>query len=64
MGSQVVRPLELLVGMRAIARFLKISHHRIRELEKKGAPIARDKGGVTRAEKSELWAWWRKAQFF
>lgn len=53
------RPVELLVGMRSIARFLRISNARVLSMEKQGAPITRDEGGVMRAEKWELWGWWR-----
>lgn len=58
MQSVVIRPVEVLVGLRAIAAFLRLSHGKVREIEKMGAPINRDDAGVMRAEKFELWEWW------
>ena len=55
------RPVELLVGMRAIARFLRISDRRVLDMEKRGAPIVRDGKGVLRTEKTEIWSWFRTA---
>ncbi len=59
MNGVIARPVALLVGMRAIARFLRIGNRRVRELENRGAPIVRDDKGVLRAEQTELWLWWR-----
>jgi hypothetical protein len=52
-----VRPVELLVGTRAIARFLKVGNDRVLAMERQGAPIARDVTGTLRAEKAALWEW-------
>lgn len=51
-------PLEILRGLREIAAFLQISHAEVLELENSGAPIVRRKN-VLRAEKRELWSWFR-----
>lgn len=56
----IVRPVELLVGVRAIAAFLKVSQAKARVYAQSGAPVARDERGVLRAEKAELWAWCRE----
>ena len=56
------RSLEVLVGMRAIARFLKVRNRRVRDMQEEGAPIARDARGSMRADKEELWEWFRKTQ--
>ncbi len=56
---EISRPLEILVGVRSIALFLKISQRRALQLDKEGAPVCRDETGTFRAEKSELWQWWR-----
>ncbi len=56
---EINRPLELLIGIRAIALFLKISHRRALRLEFEGAPILRDETGTARTEKTELWLWWK-----
>ena len=58
-AGRALRPVELLVGSRAIAKFLRISNSRVLAMEKQGAPIMRDQTGVMRAEKWELWGWWR-----
>ena len=52
------RPLEVLVGVRAIARFLKVSNHAVLTMEKRGAPIVRNEKNSLRAEKNTLWAWY------
>ncbi|MDL2315693.1 hypothetical protein LJC59_01230 [Desulfovibrio sp. OttesenSCG-928-A18] len=57
----IPRPVEILVGVRAIAGFLKLSQGTVRRMEKKGAPITRDANNVMRAEKAELWIWMRGA---
>lgn len=57
--AAVARPVELLVGVRAIAAFLKVSTDKVREMEQSGAPMVRDSAGVLRAEKAELWGWWK-----
>ncbi|MCC8193669.1 MAG: hypothetical protein LIP28_03375 [Deltaproteobacteria bacterium] len=56
----VARPVEVLVGAREMAAFLKISKDRVRGLERLGAPVIRDSSGIMRAEKYELWRWWFK----
>lgn len=56
----IPRPVEILVGVRSIAAFLKVSQEKVRDMEQKGAPIHRDEFGIARAEKAELWAWWYK----
>ncbi len=61
MSNATSHPVELLVGVRAIARFLKISNRRALSMEKQGAPIVRDEKGVVRAEKGELWEWFANA---
>ncbi|MDL2267160.1 hypothetical protein LJC46_04135 [Desulfovibrio sp. OttesenSCG-928-G15] len=53
----ISRPVELLVGMREIAAFLRVSHTSVRDMLKNGAPILRDEVGTLRAEKAELWEW-------
>ncbi len=52
--------IELLLGVRSIARFLKVSTRRVRTLEENGAPIHRDEKGVLRSDKSALWEWFTK----
>lgn len=52
------RPLEVLVGVRAIARFLKVSNRAVLAMEERGAPIVRDERNWLRAEKNTLWAWY------
>lgn len=54
------RPLELLVGIRAITAFLHVSNRKMPQLLQEKAPISRDEAGVLRAEKTELWEWWKK----
>ena len=49
--------VELLTGVRAIARFLCVSNRSVTDLEKRGAPFLRDGRGILRAEKGELWRW-------
>ncbi len=57
--GQIPRPVEILKGSRAIAVFLGIRREEIGELEKLGAPIIRDTNKRLRAEKAELWQWWK-----
>ena len=52
-------PPEILRGLREIAAFLHISHAEVLELENEGAPIVRRKN-ILRAEKSELWEWFKR----
>ena len=52
-----VRTLEVIVGVRAIARFLRVSNHSVLSMEKRGAPILRDEKGKLRVEKNALWDW-------
>lgn len=52
--------LEVLVGVRAIARFLKVGNDRVLIMEKRGAPIVRDEKGRLRVEKNALWKWYVK----
>lgn len=54
---EIIRPVEILVGIRALCAFLKVSAEKIREMESRGAPVIRDASGVMRAEKAELWDW-------
>lgn len=61
-GRTIIRPVEVLVGIRAIAAFLKVSQEKVRGMELAGAPIHRDEAGVARAEKAELWAWWGRRE--
>jgi hypothetical protein len=56
---EIARPVEILVGRREIAVFLRVSKDEVSRMETGGAPILRDRHGVMRAEKAELWAWWR-----
>ena len=49
--------VEVLTGIRAIARFLSVSNRSVTVMEKRGAPVSRDKSGTLRAEKGELWRW-------
>lgn len=58
--KNIARPIEILVGLRSIATFLKISSEKIRDMEQDGAPMFRDASGVLRAEKAELWTWWKE----
>lgn len=60
MHGDVARPVELLVGIRDISRFLRVSTGRVKALAERGAPLTRDVAGVTRAEKTELWQWYRE----
>lgn len=55
----IARPVEILKGTRAIANFLQISLSEVQDMEMQGAPISR-RNGVLRAEKAELWAWWKR----
>ena len=55
----ISRPVEILKGARDIASFLQINLTDVLEMEKQGAPISR-RNGVLRAEKAELWAWWKR----
>ena len=57
--DQIVRPVELLRGIRELAFFLRVSPSNILRFEKEGAPIFRTAGNQLRAEKSELWQWWK-----
>jgi hypothetical protein len=57
--QRLVRPIELLVGLRSIAGFLRVSQRKVLDIKDRGAPISRDETGVMRAEKAELWHWWR-----
>lgn len=59
-GKTIMRPVEILAGVREIAGFLKVGIHKARRLEALGAPIAKDDNGVMRAEKAELWDWWMR----
>lgn len=52
--------VEILTGIRAIARFLRVGNGRILAMEKRGAPVVRDEKGVMRAEKGEMWKWFKK----
>jgi hypothetical protein len=57
---RLLRPIELLVGVRSIAAFLHLSQRKVMEIKDRGAPISRDEEtGVVRAEKAELWHWWK-----
>ena len=58
-GAPILRPVEVLKGVRAIASFLSVSQTDVLEMEERGAPIKR-KNGVLRAEKAELWDWWKR----
>ncbi len=58
-GESIARPVEILKGARAIAAFLRISQSEALGLERKGAPIER-RNGIMRAEKAELWVWWKE----
>ena len=49
--------VEILTGVRAIARFLRVGNRSVTNMEKRGAPFLRDGRGVLRAEKGELWRW-------
>ena len=59
MVAAQVRTVELLVGIRGIARFLRVSNRKVQKLAGQGAPVSKDVKGVMRAEKKELWDWWR-----
>jgi phage terminase Nu1 subunit (DNA packaging protein) len=54
----VVRPVEILVGIEAIRAAFGVGAKTVRKWKEKGAPIICDGGGVYRAEKAELWAWY------
>ncbi len=54
----IVRPVEVIKGVRAIAAFLGIRYDEVVDLENAGAPINRDAKNYLRAEKAELWQWW------
>jgi hypothetical protein len=58
-SPRLLRPVELLVGVRSIAGFLRVSQRKVLEMHGRGAPISRDETGVVRAEKAELWHWWK-----
>ena len=58
-SPHLLRPVELLVGVRSIAGFLRVSQRKVLEMQSRGAPISRDETGVVRAEKAELWHWWK-----
>jgi len=57
--SIVVRPVEILVGAKAIGAAYGVGEKTVKAWEKKNAPIVRDERGVPRAEKWELWCWVR-----
>ena len=54
----IVRPVEVIKGVRGIATFLGIRYDEVVDLENAGAPINRDAKNHLRAEKLELWQWW------
>lgn len=59
-ARQIVRPVEILKGVRSIAAFLGVSQAEVLRLESRGAPMRR-KNNIIRAEKAELWEWWKQA---
>lgn len=58
-ARQIVRPVEILKGVRSIAAFLGVSQAEVLRLESMGAPMRR-KNNIIRAEKAELWYWWKQ----
>ena len=53
------RPVELLNGLDEIAGLFAVSPRRVRTWERLGAPLYRDQKGVARAERLELWEWFK-----
>lgn len=56
--GQIVRPVETIKSYSEIARTLRISEGKVRNLIPEGAPIILD-DGRPKAEKAELWAWYK-----
>lgn len=50
----------VLRGYREIGRFLRISHAKAVRLADLGAPVVRDKKDVLRANREELWGWYKE----
>lgn len=53
------RAVEVLNGLEDIARLFAVSPRRVRAWEQMGAPVYRDFKGVARAERLELWEWFK-----
>ena len=54
-----LRAVEILNGLEDIARLFAVSPRRVRAWEQMGAPVYRDFKGVARAERLELWEWFK-----
>lgn len=54
------RPVEVLRGYRAIAEAFCHNASAVREWRKMGAPIYLDSRKIPRAEKGEMWEWYKK----
>jgi hypothetical protein len=54
-----LRAVEILNGLEDIARLFAVSPRRVRAWERMGAPVYRDLKGVARAERLELWEWFK-----
>lgn len=55
----IVRPVEIVRGARDIGKVICVGEGKVKDLEKAGAPIVRDFNGVPRADKAELWEWFK-----
>jgi hypothetical protein len=59
--ADIVRPVELIFGMRNIAKALRIDKECLKECINAGAPLyRRGKRGDLFCEKAELWQWYKE----
>lgn len=55
-----LRPIEIVMGYRNIADVLRCGVDKVKTFVHQGAPIYLDKKGAPRAEKTEIWEWYKK----
>lgn len=56
----IIRPVEVLVGFRSLGLAFGHNADTVRQWERQGAPIVRDGRGIPRADKAELWEWYKQ----
>lgn len=56
----VVRPVEILRGVNEISKFLRCDKREVsRMAQEKSSPVVRDRNGIYRADKAEVWEWFK-----